>query len=29
MPHEDADHLVPRLPQQVRGDAAIDAAGHG
>ena len=28
VPHEDADDVVPRLAQQVRGDARINAAGH-
>jgi hypothetical protein len=27
--HEHANHLVPLLQQQVRGDATVDAAAHG
>ena len=28
MPHEYADHVMPLLNQQVRGDAAIDSPRH-
>jgi hypothetical protein len=29
MAHEDADHLVAGVAQQVRGYARINTAGHG